>query len=86
MQKDPHWKVQVFGDVNSGSFEISVVWSENAHGQQSWGWFDKEKLLISHNGGPCDWPLAPGLGPLMIEVAHRYAKMLNKGLKTLKES
>lgn len=75
---EPIWKAQVKGDPNGKSWEISVVHRENKHGQESWGWFDENKLLISHNGGPCDWPLAPGLGPMMIQLAERYAELLNK--------
>lgn len=75
------WVAQTKGDINSGSFEISVVRTDNEHGKRSWGWFDENKLLISHNGGPCSWPLAPGLGPLMVTVAERYAMLLNAGVK-----
>lgn len=73
------WVAQVKGNPYGNSWEISVVRSDNEHGQLSWGWFDENKLLISHNGGPCRWPLAPGLAPLIVEVAHRYAEMLNDG-------
>lgn len=71
------WKAQVLGDPNGESWEISVVRTDNIHGQESWGWFDERKLLISHNGGPCRWPLAPGLGPLLVQVAEAYAAKLN---------
>lgn len=73
-----YWIAQTFGDPNGDTWEISVVRSDNEHGQKSWGWFDKRKLLISHNGGPCPWPLAPGLGPKLVEVAEAYAKHLNE--------
>ncbi len=73
----PPWIAQVKGDPASESWEISVV-REGTFGTESWGWFKPdEKLLISHNGGPCKWPLAPGLAPLMVELAARYAAMLN---------
>jgi len=71
------WLAQVKGDPEANSWEISVVRSDNEHGQKSWGWFDERKLLISHNGGPCHWPLAPGLGKQMIQIAERYADDLN---------
>lgn len=72
------WLVQVKGDPNGARWEISVVREDNDHGRASWGWFDQNKLLVSHNGGPCDWPLAPGLGALMVEVAERLAAHLNE--------
>lgn len=71
------WIAQVKGDPYGVSWEISVVRSDNEHGQKSWGWFDDRKLLISHNGGPCQWPLAPGLGPMMIKIAELFAESLN---------
>ena len=73
------WLVQVRGNVNGGAWEISVVREDNAHGRASWGWFDDRKLLVSHNGGPCSWPLAPGLGPVMVEIAHKLCDHLNNG-------
>lgn len=73
------WLSQVKGDPNGTSWEISVVRKDNAHGQASWGWFDERKLLVSHNGGPCHWPLAPGLGPVMVEIADRLRDYLNQG-------
>lgn len=73
------WIVQVLGDVNGTHWEISVVREDNSHGRRSWGWFDDRKLLVSHNGGPCQWPLAPGLGPVMVELANRLCDFLNGG-------
>jgi len=72
------WIPQIFGDPNGQAWEISVVLEDNEHGRKSWGWFGEDKILISHNGGPCNWPLGPGLGSLMIEVANRYADYLNR--------
>jgi hypothetical protein len=71
------WVVDVKGDPNGECWEISVLKESNEHGKSSFGWFDENKLLISHNGGPCSWPLAPGIGQLMIELAHKYADYLN---------
>jgi hypothetical protein len=51
------WKVQIFGKRNSEIWEISVVREDNKHGQRSYGWFDEKKFLVSHNGGPCRWPV-----------------------------
>lgn len=73
------WIAQIKGNPNSSAWEISVVKKANEHGRRSWGWFDEDKLLISHNGGPCEWPLAPGIGLLMIELAKKYADYLNNG-------
>lgn len=78
VSQDP-WIVHVKGNVDGGSFEICVARTSNDMAKRSWGWFEQDKLLISHNGGPCDWPLAPGLGNFMIEVANRYCDMLNRG-------
>lgn len=44
------WKVQIKGDKCGRSFEICVVRESNEHGLHSWGWFDENKLLISHSG------------------------------------
>ncbi len=71
------WKVQVKGRKCSKGFEISVIKQSNKHGQASWGWFDKTKLLISHNGGPCDWPLTSIVWDKMIVLAHEVANELN---------
>ena len=73
------WLAQVFGDPNGTAWEISVVRENNKHGRKSWGWFDSEKLLVSHNGGPCKWPLATGLGDKMIKLAQELANQLNEG-------
>ena len=72
------WISQIKGNPNSKSWEISVVRENNDHGRASWGWFGADKILISHNGGPCDWPLGKGLGPLMVVLAEKYAEYLNK--------
>lgn len=77
------WIVEVKGDPHKTScpadWEISVVREDNEHGLKSWGWFDENKLLISHSGGPCKWPLPPGFGKLMIRIAEDYARHLNLG-------
>ena len=73
----PQWIVNVKGKANSGSFEVSVVRSGNVHGALSYGWFGEDKLLISHNGGPCRWPLVPLVWDKMIDVAKEVALELN---------
>lgn len=71
------WIPLIQGDPNSKEWEISVV-RENDFGRKSWGWFSEHKLLVSHNGGPCRWPLAPGLGPIMVKLAEKLAAHLNE--------
>jgi len=73
----PYWVVNVFGKAGSKSFEISVVRSDNEHGMKSFGWFDGRKLLITHNGGPCDWPLTTYVWDEQIRVAGLICKRLN---------
>jgi len=75
------WKVHIFGDPAGTEWEISIVREDNKNGQQSWGWFGEDKLLVSHNGGPCHWPLAPGLGVKMIEIANQECARLNESQK-----
>ena len=71
------WKVQIKGRRGSGSWEISVIRKDNKHGQESWGWFDKNKLLVSHNGGPCSWPIVGYVWDANIEIAHELCWRLN---------
>ena len=78
-QMEKAWIVQIKGEKCSNSFEISVVRSSNEHGRQSWGWFDEDKLLICHNGGPCDWALVPIVWDKMVEVASDVCEHLNTG-------
>lgn len=73
------WLAQTLGDPNGKLWEISVVREDNDLGRRSLGWFNDQKLLISHSGSPCRWPLAPGLGPIMVEIANRYCDFLNRG-------
>jgi hypothetical protein len=78
--KDPStgpWEVQVFGKPCSESWEISVIRKNYEHGHYSWGWFDANKLLISHNGGPCRWPLIRPVWDRMIQAAHDTCNELN---------
>lgn len=71
------WIAQIKGDPNGTAWEISVVREDNEHGRLSWGWFDENKILISDSGSG-QWPLGKGLGPLMVEIAYRYAAYLNR--------
>lgn len=72
------WKVEVKGEKCSGSWEISVVHVDNQHGFDSWGWFDENKHLISHNGGPCNWPISEFVWDLQIKTANEYCDYLNR--------
>ena len=71
------WEVQVFGEAGSSSFEISLVRRSNTHGKRSYGWFDEKKLLITHNGGPCSWPLIPLVWNKQIQIANELAATMN---------
>ena len=72
------WEVQVHGKAGEAYFEISVIHTDNVdHAQRHYGWFDKNKLLITHNGGPCHWPLVPLVWDKMIRVANEVAYELN---------
>ena len=72
------WLVQVKGDRCSGSWEISVVRVNNEHGQRSWGWFGDDKLLVSHNGGPCHWPICQFVWERQIKIANDLCDLLNQ--------
>lgn len=73
------WKVQVKGKRLSECWEISVVHSDNEHGQRSYGWFGAQKHLISHNGGPCRWPISGYVFDQQIKIANEVARRLNAG-------
>ena len=71
------WIVGVKGSPNTACFEIAVLRSENAHGSISYGWFDKNKLLITHNGGPCHWSVTKKVWDKLLIVAQEVADELN---------
>ena len=73
------WKVQVFGERCSRAWEMSVVRESNKHGQRSWGWFGEGKLLVSHNGGPCDWPICGFVWDQQLAIANELCQRLNAG-------
>lgn len=80
LERDPGpWKVQVKGERCSSSWEISVVRENNKLGQRSWGWFNEHKLLVSHNGGPCMWPIVPFVWDQQIAIANELCRQLNAG-------
>lgn len=60
------------------SFEIAVVRRDNHHGISSYGWFGEDKMLISHNGGPCKDSVSGLVWDELVAVATKVAKELNK--------
>jgi len=72
-----NWKTQVKGIKCSDGFEISIVRESNKLGQESWGWFDDNKLLICHNGGPCHDALTEKVWDKMIILANEVCEELN---------
>jgi len=72
------WEICVKGKKGSKAFEISVVRKNNIHGHRSYGWFNDAKLLISHNGGPCTWPLTERVWDKMIVLAKEVVRELNE--------
>ncbi len=72
------WEVGTKGGPGKSHFEICVIRESSEHGKQSYGWFDDDKLLISHNGGPCRWPLTNKVWDKMILLAEEVAAELNQ--------
>lgn len=66
---DKTWSAQIHGNPDGEQWEISVIRSDCDPAQKRWGRFDEKKLLISHNGSHCRWPLTPGMGRDMISEA-----------------
>lgn len=83
---EPEWEVQKKGKKCTGDFEISVVRKNYVRGHESWGAFDDNKLLISHNGGLCTWPLTEKIWDKMIALAHEVAAELNNEEKEQRRS
>ena len=71
------WVVDVKGRAGSDSFEITVLRDDNEHGKRSYGWIGEDKLLITHNGGPCKWPLTPLVWDKSVKLANEVADELN---------
>lgn len=71
------WKVNIKGGPSKDCYEISVLRSDNSHGISSYGWFDENKLLVSHNGGPCHWPVTQSIWEGLVAVAKSEAARLN---------
>ncbi len=77
MSAPDKWVVDVKGFAGAESFEISVLRDSNAGGKLSYGWFGKDKLLITHNGGPCRDALTPLVWGKAVRIAHEVAEELN---------
>lgn len=74
------WKVNVFGERCGQSWEISVVRDSNKFGQKSWGWFDENKLLVSHNHhSVAGWAICGFVWDRQIEIATELCRRLNNG-------
>ena len=76
---DTTWVAHSKGDWGQEYFEIYVIRQNNSHGFKSYGWFDPDiKRLITHNGGPCNWPIDnQHTWDLLIQVARTVANKLN---------
>lgn len=72
------WVVQVFGEKCSKHWEISVTRIDHSMYGRSWGWFDDGKLLVSHNGGPGEWPIAEFVWERHIRTANALCYWLNR--------
>lgn len=73
-----YWEVHTKGFAGNDSFEISVLRTSNTHDKRSYGWFGKDKLLISHSGGPCTWPVTSMVWDKLLDLADEVAAELNK--------
>lgn len=71
------WQVDIKGIPCQVPFEIAVTRADNDLGLESFGWFGEHKLLISHDGGPCTWPVIPLVWDSLVELAHEVANRLN---------
>lgn len=72
------WEVNVKGGGPGELFEISVLRSDNDIGKRSYGWFDRNKLLISSSGGPCRNHIArESIWQRLLKVAEETAAEMN---------
>ena len=76
----PKWVVHTKGGPCEAPFEICVIRVDTEHGKLSYGWFDENKLLISHSGGPCRDTVTKKVWNKLITLAHEVANELNKEL------
>lgn len=71
------WIVHTKGAAGRNFFEIAVIRADNVHGMNSYGWFGPDKLLISHNGGPCKDSVTQEVWKELIAVADLIAASMN---------
>lgn len=71
------WIVDTKGGYGKDAFEISILRENNEHGKRSYGWFDDNKLLVSHSGGPCKWGVTKQVWDGLIALAYKEADRLN---------
>lgn len=72
------WVVDIKGGPNEEHFEISVMRDDNKLGRESYGWFGRDKLLVTHNGGPCHWALTERIWDRCVSIAKQTADELNR--------
>ena len=73
------WTINIKGGPNEDSWEISVIRSTNRHGKDSYGWFDDDKLLVGHDGGPCHDPVCKFVWVRLCKTARELCDHLNSG-------
>jgi hypothetical protein len=71
------WIVHSKGGPNLPHFEICVLREDYKFGQDSYGWFGDNKRLITHNGGPCNWPISATVWSGCVAVGQALADELN---------
>lgn len=76
MKKMAKWVVNKKGSYDT-SFEISVLRDDNSRGKVSYGWFGRDKKLISHDGGPCAVRVHKDVWREMLKMADRIANKWN---------
>ena len=72
------WVIDIKGWWGKEHFEISVLRDNYGLGKQSYGWFDERKLLITHSGGPCRWPLTQLIWEKQVNLAYEVAEEMNE--------
>lgn len=81
---EKEWIVNIKGGWKEGDFEISVLRSTNCHGRDSYGWFDKDKMLISACGAS-HIPITESIWDKLIKVAKEVCFELNDCENLLKK-
>ena len=72
------WVVHTKGGPGKESFEIAVCRENNRLAFESYGHFGEAKLLVSHNGGPCRWPVTDRIWAGLVKLAEEVAAELNE--------